>query len=156
VKNTACTSGSNLYSNRISQGEAFIVDQLRASGAIILAKTNLDEFANDVIGKNETYGTINNPANTNLNAGGSSGGSAASVASKLSYASVGTDTAGSVRIPAACCDIVGLKPSYDLIPASGVEPLSWSLDHLGVLGKDCDDISLILQSLLPGKVGTQL
>src|SRR5690625_1535112 len=156
VKNTACTSGSNLYSNRISQGDAFIVDQLRASGAIILGKTNLDEFANHVIGKNETYGTIKNPVNTNLTAGGSSGGSAASVASNLSYASVGTDTSGSVRIPAACCDIVGLKPSYNLIPTSGVEPLSWSLDHLGVLGKDCDDISLILQSLLPGKVGTQL
>jgi len=156
VKNTACTSGSNLYRNRISQGDAFIVDQLRASGAIILGKTNLDEFANHVIGKNETYGTIKNPVNTNLTAGGSSGGSAASVASNLSYASVGTDTSGSVRIPAACCDIVGLKPSYNLIPTSGVEPLSWSLDHLGVLGKDCDDISLILQSLLPGKVSTQL
>src|SRR5690625_303204 len=133
VQNTTCTSGTNLYKNRISYKDAFIVEQLRASGAIILGKTNLDEFANHVVGKNETYGTIKNPINTNHTSGGSSGGSAAAVASNLSYASIGTDTSGSVRIPAACCDVVGLKPSYNLIPTSGVEPLSWSLDHLGVL-----------------------
>src|SRR5699024_10740266 len=156
VKNTACTSGSNLYRNRISQKNAFIVDLLRASGAVILGKTNLDEFANHVIGKNETYGTIKNPVNTYLTAGGSSGGSAAAVASNLSYASIGTDTSGSVRIPAACCDIVGLKPSYNLISTSGVAPLSLSLDLLGFFGKDCEDVSLNLQSFLPGKVITQL
>src|SRR5699024_1162288 len=100
--------------------------------------------ANHVIGKNETYGTIKNPVNTYLTAGGSSGGSAAAVASNLSYASIGTDTSGSVRIPAACCDIVGLKPSYNFIPTSGVEPRLWYFVHLCFLGKDCEYVSLII------------
>ena len=124
--------------------------QLRFAGGIIIGKTNLDEFANHVVGKNKHYGTIQNPLNSNYSVGGSSGGSAVSVASKLAYGAIGTDTSGSVRIPAACCGIVGLKPTYNLIPTSGVTPLSWSIDHVGILAKDCQDLSILFQSFVPG------
>lgn len=150
VKDTRCTSGSLINQDYISENDAPVIKHLRSNGAIIIGKTNLDEFANDVTGKNKTYGIIKNPINDNHSAGGSSGGSAVSVASNLSYGSIGTDTSGSVRIPAACCGIVGLKPSYNLIPTLGVKPLSWSLDHVGILAKDCKDLYELFHSTVPG------
>lgn len=150
VKNTRCTSGSIIYKDYISQNDAPVVEYLRSNGAIIIGKTNLDEFANHVVGNNKNYGTIRNPINHEYTPGGSSGGSAVSVAAKLSYGSIGTDTSGSVRIPATCCGIVGLKPSYNLIPTIGVHSLSWSLDHVGILSRDCNDLSLLLDATVPG------
>lgn len=151
VEHTLYTSGSSVFKDRYSQNDAPVVERLRSNGAIIIGKTNLDEFANHVMGKNESYGTIKNPSSEKHTAGGSSGGSAASVAANLSYASLGTDTSGSVRIPAACCGLVGFKPSYNLIPSMGIEPLSWSLDHVGVLTKSALDASILFDTLVPGK-----
>lgn len=150
VKNTRCTNGAIFYKDYVSQNDAFIVQQLRSEGAIITGKTNLDEFANHVMGLNKNYGTMRNPLNDEHSAGGSSGGSAVSVASNMSYGSIGTDTSGSVRIPAASCGIVGLKPSYNLLPTHEVNPLSWSLDHVGILSKDCKDLSLLFNAIVPG------
>ncbi|MFD1706710.1 amidase [Siminovitchia sediminis] len=150
VKGLPCTNGSVIDQKTIMHSDALLVRQLRYEGAIIIGKTNLDEYANHVVGKNKNYGTIVNPLNSEHSAGGSSGGSAVAVASNLCYGAIGTDTSGSVRIPAACCGIVGLKPTFNLIPTDGVTPLSWSLDHVGILSKDCTDLSLIFQSIVPG------
>lgn len=150
VKNTRRTCGSILEQNQISKEDAFVVKQLRSKGAIIIGKTNLDEFANHVVGENKHFGTIKHPFKEGYSVGGSSGGSAVSVARDFSFASVGTDTSGSVRIPASSCGIVGLKPTYNLIPPLGVKPLSWSLDHVGLLTKNCSDLSIVLDSVLPG------
>lgn len=150
VKGLPCTNGSVIDQNNIMHSDALLVRQLRYEGAIIVGKTNLDEYANHVEGKNKYYGTIVNPLNSEHSSGGSSGGSAVAVASDLCYGAIGTDTSGSVRIPAACCGIVGLKPTYNLIPTDGITPLSWSLDHVGILSKDCNDLSLIFQSIVPG------
>ena len=149
VKDVYYTNGSKMFNNRIGMLDAEIIKRIRKRGVILLGKTNMDEFANNVVGINEFYGTIRNPYDDTRSAGGSSGGSAASVAFNSSFASIGTDTSGSVRIPAACCGVVGLKPSYDLISTKGIEPLSYSLDHVGVLAKSCTDANLILQSFAP-------
>ncbi|MGM8365295.1 amidase [Virgibacillus sp. W0181] len=156
VKNTRCTNGSIISNHNISQNDALLVQQLRYQGAVIVGKTNLDEYANNVVGKNKHYGTIKNPLNADYSVGGSSGGSAVAVASNLSYGAIGTDTSGSIRIPAACCGVVGLKPTYNLIPTAGVTPLSWSLDHAGVLARNCVDLSIIFQSLVAGSKPTYL
>lgn len=150
VQNIRCTSGSILYKDHMSEEDALVVQKLRSAGAIITGKTNLDEFANHVTGINKHYGTIKNPVHANHMVGGSSGGSAASVAANLAYASLGTDTSGSVRIPASCCGVVGLKPTFNLIPTLGVSPLSWSMDHLGILTKNCEDLSSVFHSIVPG------
>lgn len=148
VKNTKLTNGSKIYQNYLSKGDAPVVEQLRSNGSIIIGKTNLDEFANNVNGQNKNYGAIKNPLNKNYSPGGSSGGSAASVASHFSYGSLGTDTSGSVRVPGACCGIVSLKPTYNLIPLTDVYPLSWSLDHVGLFAKDCMDLNELFNGVM--------
>ncbi|SFE60481.1 amidase [Alteribacillus iranensis] len=150
VQGVRCTNGSAVDEQHISQQNAAIIDHLEEEGAILIGKTNLDEYANHVTGKNKQYGTIQHPLNPAHSVGGSSGGSAAAVASHMAYGAIGTDTSGSVRIPAACCGIVGLKPTYDLLPVSGVTPLSWSLDHVGILSKDCQDLSVLFHTIVPG------
>lgn len=150
VKNVPSTSGSFINRNMVSAYDALVVKQLRQKGAIIIGKTNMDEFANHVTGMNKFYGFITNPSNPKYIVGGSSGGSAVSVANHLSYASIGTDTSGSIRIPASLTGVVGFKPSYNLIPTTGVHPLSWSLDHVGILAKNCIDLSIMYQSTIPG------
>nr|WP_275899466.1 amidase [Bacillus piscicola] len=150
VKDVRCTNGSMVDESSISQNDAAIVKQLQQAGAIIIGKTNLDEYANHMVGKNKHYGTIQNPLHADYSVGGSSGGSAVSVAAHLAYGAIGTDTSGSVRVPAACCGIVGLKPTYNLLPVDGVTPLSWSLDHMGILSKDCQDLSVLFHALAPG------
>lgn len=150
VKNTKITNGSIVNPNEVSLKEASLINELRNQGAILIGKTNMDEFANNITGDNKNYGVIRNPINKQYTAGGSSGGSAVSVAKTLAYGSVGTDTSGSVRIPASCCGIFGLKPTYGLLPIDGITPLSHSLDHAGILAKNIDDLSILFHALLPG------
>lgn len=150
VKNIRTTNGSSVNANCVSLKDAPVVSQLRSQGAIIVGKTNMDEFANNVIGVNNNYGTIKNPMKHNYTVGGSSGGSAVSVAANFAYGSIGTDTSGSVRIPASCCGVFGLKPTYGLLPTEGITPLSSSLDHAGILAKSCEDLSILFHSLVPG------
>ena len=125
--------------------DAAMVVHLREAGAVLIAKTNLLEFAYGAV--NPRIGQTNNPWDTARTAGGSSGGSAAAVAAGLCYAAVGTDTGGSIRIPAAYCGAVGLKPTYGLVPLAGVSMLSWSLDHAGPIARSCADAAAFLGGL---------
>ena len=125
--------------------DAAMVANLRAAGAVPIAKTNLLEFAYGAV--NPRVGQTNNPWDTARTAGGSSGGSAAAVAAGLCYAAVGTDTGGSIRIPAAYCGVVGLKPTYGRAPLAGVSMLSWSLDHAGPMARSCADAAALLGGL---------
>lgn len=112
---------------------AALVDRLEAAGAVILGKTNLLEFAYGAV--NPAVGQTNNPRDRGRTSGGSSGGSAAAVAAGMAFAALGTDTGGSIRVPAAYCGVVGLKPSFGLVPLDGVLPLSWTLDHAGPIAR---------------------
>lgn len=134
--------GTKVEPRRITQKDAELVARLRAAGAVILGKTNLLEYAYGVA--HPEIGQTNNPHDSTRTAGGSSGGSAAAVAAGVVPLSIGTDTGGSIRIPAAYCGIVGLKPSYGLVPLDGVFPLSWSLDHAGPLARSAADAALAL------------
>jgi aspartyl-tRNA(Asn)/glutamyl-tRNA(Gln) amidotransferase subunit A len=141
------TAASALFKDRIPAEDSEVVRRLRANGAIILGKQNLHEFAYGGSSLISFYGEVHNPWDTARVAGGSSGGSAASVASGMGLAAVGTDTAGSVRLPAAYCGVVGLKPTYGRISARGVVPLSQSLDHVGPITNSVCDAGLMLQVL---------
>ena len=123
------TAASALFERRIPTEDAEVVRRLKQAGAVILGKNNLHEFAYGGSSLVSSFGDIYNPRNTAHIAGGSSGGSAAAVAAGLCYAAIGTDTAGSIREPAALCGCVGIKPTYGRVSARGVIPLSWSLDH---------------------------
>ena len=141
------TAASALFKDRIPAQDAEVVRRLRADGAIILGKQNLHEFAYGGSSLISFYGEVHNPWDMARVAGGSSGGSAVSVASGMGLAAVGTDTAGSVRLPAAYCGVVGLKPTYGRISTRGVVPLSQSLDHIGPITNSVCDAGLMLQVL---------
>ncbi len=130
---------------QMPERDAAMVRQLGAAGAVILGKTNLLEFAYGAV--NPRVGQTNNPWNPERTSGGSSGGSVAAVAAGLCYAAVGTDTGGSIRIPAAYCGVAGLKPTYGLVDLDGVLLLSWSLDHAGPIGRSCADAAALLGGL---------
>jgi aspartyl-tRNA(Asn)/glutamyl-tRNA(Gln) amidotransferase subunit A len=142
---TRTTAGSQLFKNRIPDEDAEVVRQLRQAGAVILGKNNLHEFAYGGSSLVSFFGDVHNPRNTGYIAGGSSGGSAAVVAAGLCCAAIGTDTAGSIREPAALCGCVGLKPTYGRVSARGVIHLSWSLDHVGPLAGTVGDAAIVLQ-----------
>jgi aspartyl-tRNA(Asn)/glutamyl-tRNA(Gln) amidotransferase subunit A len=131
-------AGSPKLAANLATRDAEVVARLRAAGAVVVGKTRTHEFAYGVL----TPGTVNPWDGTRI-AGGSSGGSAAAVAAGLVPAAVGTDTAGSVRIPAACCGVVGFKPSLGRVPATGVWPLSWSCDHVGAIAGDVAGAALL-------------
>ena len=131
-------AGSPKLAGNLAGRDAEVVARLRAAGAVVVGKTRTHEFAYGVL----TPGTVNPWDETRI-AGGSSGGSAAAVAAGLVPAAVGTDTAGSVRIPAACCGVVGFKPSLGRVPATGVWPLSWSCDHVGAIAGDVAGAALL-------------
>lgn len=137
--------GSKVRLPAIAQCDAELVARLRQAGAIIIGKTNLLEYAYGVA--NPAIGQTNNPHDPTRTSGGSSGGSAAAVAAGIVPFAVGTDTGGSIRIPAAYCGIVGLKPSFGLVPLDGVFPLSWSLDHAGPLTRSVADSALALAAM---------
>ena len=134
--------GSRVHAPRMAERDATLVERLRAAGATIFGKTNLLEYAYGIA--HPDIGQTNNPHDTTRTAGGSSGGSAAAVAAGIVPLAIGTDTGGSIRIPAAYCGIVGLKPTYGLVPLDGVFPLSWSLDHAGPLARSVEDAALAL------------
>ncbi|HEY1660614.1 MAG TPA: amidase [Candidatus Sulfotelmatobacter sp.] len=141
------TAGSALDRDRLLTEDAEVVRRLRRAGAVILGKNNLHEFAYGGSSLVSFFGDVHNPRNPSCIAGGSSGGSAAAVAAGLCYASIGTDTAGSIRLPAALCGCVGLKPTYGRVSARGVIPLSWSLDHVGPLTACVSDAAIMLRAI---------
>jgi aspartyl-tRNA(Asn)/glutamyl-tRNA(Gln) amidotransferase subunit A len=144
---TRTTAASQLFEHRVPTEDAEVVRRLRQAGAVILGKNNLHEFAYGGSSLVGFFGDVHNPRNVEHIAGGSSGGSAAAVAAGLCYAAIGTDTAGSIREPAALCGCVGLKPTYGRVSARGVIPLSWSLDHVGPLAATVGDAAAALQAI---------
>ena len=142
------TAGSKVVSRRINCGQdAALIKRLREAGAIILGKTNLHEFAYGVTTENFHFGTAVNPWNNRVVAGGSSGGSAVSVATEMCQGSVGTDTRGSIRIPAAACGVTGFKPTAKIVPMSGVVPLSPSLDHAGPIARTAEMAAVLVSCM---------
>jgi aspartyl-tRNA(Asn)/glutamyl-tRNA(Gln) amidotransferase subunit A len=141
------TAASAVLEHYIPSQDAEVVRRLRKAGAVLLGKLNLQEFAYGGSGTVGHYGPVRNPWNTGHITGGSSSGSAAAVAAGLCYGAIGTDTAGSIRLPAACCGIAGLKPTYGLVSTRGIIPLSWSLDHVGPMARTVSDVALILQAI---------
>ena len=137
------TCGSSILKDHIPEHDAVITKRLEAAGAVCVGKTNLLEFAYGIV--HPDYGQTNNPWDITRTSGGSSGGSAAAVAAGLCFAAVGTDTGGSIRIPASYCGIAGLKPTYGLTSLKGVFPLSWSLDHAGPIARSSHDARLLLE-----------
>jgi len=141
------TAASGLFKDRIPTQDAEIVRRLKAAGAVFLGKLNLHEFAYGASSVISYFGPVHNPWDIGYSPGGSSGGSAAGVAAQLCYGAIGSDTGGSIRIPAAYCGIVGLKPTYGRVSTRGVIPLSWSLDHLGPMTRSVTDAALMLRTI---------
>ena len=141
------TAASSLFKDRIPAEDAEVVRRLREAGAVLLGKQNLHEFAYGGSSMVSYFGEVRNAWNSEHIAGGSSGGSATAVAAGLGYGAIGTDTAGSVREPAALCGVVGLKPTYGRVSARGVIPLSISLDHVGPIARTVADVAVILQAI---------
>ena len=141
------TAASALYKDRIAKEDAEVVRRLRQAGAVLIGKNNLHEFAYGGSSLISNYGEVRNPRDEKRIAGGSSGGSAAAVVAEMALAAIGTDTAGSIREPAALCGCVGLKPTYGRVSARGVIPLSASLDHVGPLTASVADAALVLQAI---------
>jgi aspartyl-tRNA(Asn)/glutamyl-tRNA(Gln) amidotransferase subunit A len=141
------TAGSRILADFVPRTDSTATERLNAAGAILLGKTNLHEFAAGITTDNPHWGTCQNPWKLGYIPGGSSGGSAAAVAASLGLASLGSDTGGSIRIPAAYCGIVGHKPTYGLVPRHGILPESWSLDHGGPMTRTAVDAAAVLQAI---------
>lgn len=146
VVGTRTTSGSAIPANEAA-GDAPVVRRLREAGAIVLGKTNLHEFAFGTTSDESAFGPVRNPLDESRSAGGSSGGAAAGIIAGMSFAAVGTDTGGSIRIPAAACGTVGLKPAVGELTCEGVVPLSLTLDHVGPLARSVADAALLYQAM---------
>ena len=141
------TAASALFDDRVPEHDATVAARLKAAGAVLIGKTNLHEFAMGGTNATSYYGPVRNPWALDRNPGGSSGGSAAAVAAGLCYGALGTDTGGSIRIPAAYCGVVGLKATYGLVPIRGIIPLTFSLDHCGPIVRTVEDAALMLNAL---------
>jgi aspartyl-tRNA(Asn)/glutamyl-tRNA(Gln) amidotransferase subunit A len=148
-KGVRTSAGSLVRKDHVANADAVVTTRLREAGAVFVGKTNLHEFALGTTSEDSGFGAVRNPHDVNRSPGGSSGGSAASVASGMSLGTVGTDTGGSIRIPAAACGIVGLKPEWGRVSASGVVPLSRQLDHVGPLAASVADAWLLYNAMLP-------
>ena len=144
---TRTTAGSAVFRNRVPYEDADVVKKLKSAGAVLLGKQNLHEFAYGGSSLISHFGPVRNSINPEFIAGGSSGGSATAVASGMCYAAIGTDTAGSIREPAAICGVVGLKPSYGLVSTRGIIPLSQTLDHAGPITRTVEDAAILLDAI---------
>jgi aspartyl-tRNA(Asn)/glutamyl-tRNA(Gln) amidotransferase subunit A len=140
------TAGSTFFADYIPEADAAVVERLKDAGAVLLGKLNMHEIALGVTNENPHYGDCCNPWDLKRMTGGSSGGNAAALAAGLCMGSMGSDTGGSIRIPASLCGVVGLKPTYGRVSLRGVIPLSWNLDHAGPLGRSVLDVAILLQS----------
>jgi aspartyl-tRNA(Asn)/glutamyl-tRNA(Gln) amidotransferase subunit A len=147
IRGVKCTAGSKILASNVATYDATAVRRLKEAGAVIIGTTNMHEFASGITNENPHYGPVRNPWDTDRLSGGSSGGSAASVSAGLAVAAMGTDTAGSIRVPAALCGLVGFKPTYGLISRIGVIPLASSFDTVGTLTRSSWDAAALLDVL---------
>ena len=148
IRGTPTTAASRVREGHVAERDAAAIAHLRQAGAVFIGKTNLHEFAFGTTSEDSAFGPARNPHDPTRSPGGSSGGSAASIAAGMALASVGTDTGGSIRIPAAACGTVGLKPSLGEVSIDGVVPLSLTLDHVGPLTQTVSDACLVYHGLL--------
>jgi aspartyl-tRNA(Asn)/glutamyl-tRNA(Gln) amidotransferase subunit A len=139
VRGVATTAASRVRAGHVAAEDAALVTRLREAGAVLIGKTNLHELALGTTSDESAFGPVRNPVDLGRSPGGSSGGSAAAVAAGMGWASIGSDTGGSIRIPASACGVVGLKPTFGEIPMTGVVPLSVSLDHVGPIAQNVGD-----------------
>jgi aspartyl-tRNA(Asn)/glutamyl-tRNA(Gln) amidotransferase subunit A len=147
TRDVRTTMGSAHYAGHVPDHSATVARKLEEAGSILIGKTNTHEFAYGPTGDQSHFGPTKNPHDTRRITGGSSGGSGAAVAANLCYGALGSDTGGSIRIPAALCGIVGMKPTYGRVSKRGVFPLSWSLDHVGPMTRTVEDNALVLNAL---------
>ncbi|PWB53585.1 MAG: Asp-tRNA(Asn)/Glu-tRNA(Gln) amidotransferase subunit GatA [Anaerolineales bacterium] len=141
------TAGSTFFSEYFPKADAAVVQKLKGAGCVLVGKLNMHEIALGVTNENPHYGDCCNPWDLKCISGGSSGGNAAALAAGLCMGAVGSDTGGSIRIPSACCGVVGLKPTYGRVSLRGVIPLSWNLDHAGPMARCVRDVAILLNAI---------
>ena len=156
IAGTPTTAASRVREGHVALWDAAVIVALREAGAVLIGKTNLHEFAFGTTNEDSAFGPARHPQDARRSPGGSSGGSAASVAAGMALATIGTDTGGSIRIPAAACGLVGLKPGYGEVSTQGVVPLSRTLDHVGPLARTVADVSLVHRALRSSRMGSAL
>ncbi len=147
TKGIRTAAGTSFFKDHVPETDAVVVQKIKQEGAVIMGKTNTHEIALGVTTVNPHFGTTRNPWDKARIAGGSSGGSAVAVATGMALGALGSDTGGSIRIPASLCGVVGLKPTYGRVSVRGVFPLSWNLDHVGPLTTTVRDAAIMLQVL---------
>jgi len=147
LRGTTTTAASRVREGHKAEADAPVVARLRQAGAVFVGKCNLHEFALGTTNEDSAFGAAHHPLDPSRSPGGSSGGSAVSVAAGMAFASIGTDTGGSIRIPSAACGLVGLKPSLSDVPLRGVVPLSRTMDHVGPLCRSVGDAALVYDVL---------
>jgi Asp-tRNA(Asn)/Glu-tRNA(Gln) amidotransferase A subunit family amidase len=153
VEGMPTTAASRVREGHVASADAPVIAHLRRAGAVLIGKTNLDEFAFGTTSENSAFGPVRHPLDPSRSPGGSSGGSAVAVATGMALAALGTDTGGSIRIPAAACGVVGLKPGLGEISTDGVVPLSQTFDHVGPFARTVADVSVVYRALITGTGG---
>jgi aspartyl-tRNA(Asn)/glutamyl-tRNA(Gln) amidotransferase subunit A len=141
------TFGSRLYANHVATTTATAIERLERAGCVLLGGVNMGEFANSPTGHNAHFGDCRNPWNRDRITGGSSSGSGAATAARATFAALGSDTGGSIRLPAAICGVCGIKPTNGLVSRSGALPRSWTLDTIGPLARTVRDCALVLEAI---------
>jgi aspartyl-tRNA(Asn)/glutamyl-tRNA(Gln) amidotransferase subunit A len=154
IKDVPTTAASRVRERHVAAADAPVISRLRDAGAVLIGKTNLDEFAFGTTSEHSAFGPVRHPIDPSRSPGGSSGGSAVAVAAGMALAALGTDTGGSIRIPAAACAIVGLKPSLGEVPTDAVVPLSRTFDHVGAFARTVHDARLVYRALRGARSGT--
>jgi aspartyl-tRNA(Asn)/glutamyl-tRNA(Gln) amidotransferase subunit A len=147
MRGVPTTAGSKIYQDWVPGSDSTVVARLEAAGAVLLGKLNMHELAYGITSANPHFGAVRNPWDPTRIPGGSSGGSGAAVAANMVFAAMGSDTGGSIRIPAAFCGTVGLKPTYGRVSRHGALPLSYSLDHMGPLARSVRDAARVLNAI---------